>query len=53
MTELTLTQAKDTCQSIVDAVARVYVGEGLLLRKLLAAGLCSGHVLFEDYPGLG
>jgi MoxR-like ATPase len=25
----------------------------LLLRKLLAAALANGHVLFEDYPGLG
>ena len=38
---------------IIDRVADVYVGDRLLLRKLLAAALANGHVLFEDYPGLG
>ncbi|MCL0069529.1 MoxR family ATPase [Dehalococcoidia bacterium] len=37
----------------MEAVAAVFVGNKLLLRKLLAAGLANGHVLFEDYPGLG
>ena len=41
------------CNSIIDCVAEVYVGDRLLLRKLLAAALANGHVLFEDYPGLG
>ena len=53
MSEASLAEARGTCQSIVDGVAKVYVGEDLLLRKLLAAGLSNGHVLFEDYPGLG
>jgi MoxR-like ATPase len=53
MTELNFTEARETCRRIIEAVAQVYVGEDLLLRKLLAAGLCNGHVLFEDYPGLG
>lgn len=34
-------------------MAAVFVGNKPLLRKLLAAGLANGHVLFEDYPGLG
>ena len=29
------------------------MGNRVLLRKLLAAALANGHVLFEDYPGLG
>ena len=29
------------------------MGNRPLLRKLLAAALANGHVLFEDYPGLG
>ena len=41
------------CNHIIDRVADVYVGDRLLLRKLLAAALANGHVLFEDYPGLG
>ena len=48
-----LAEAKTLCEAIVDAVAAVFVGNKLLLQKLLAAGLSNGHVLFEDYPGLG
>ena len=53
MSEISLTEARDICARVVEGIARVYVGEDLLLRKLLAAGLSNGHVLFEDYPGLG
>ena len=38
---------------ILKAVSDFFVGEQLLLRKLLCAALSNGHVLFEDYPGLG
>ena len=41
------------CERIIDRVNGVFVGDRLLLRKLLAAALANGHVLFEDYPGLG
>ena len=49
----TLTWAKESCNSIIEAVGQVFVGNRLLLRKVLAAGLANGHVLFEDNPGLG
>ena len=48
-----ITAAQDTCQRITDAISSIFVGHKPLLRKLLAAGLANGHVLFEDYPGLG
>ena len=51
MTEIS--RAKDTCTRILDRVSGVFVGDKLLLTKLLAAMLAEGHVLFEDYPGLG
>ena len=38
---------------IIKDVGKVFVGEELLLRKLLCAGLANCHVLFEDNPGLG
>ena len=41
------------CERIIDTIAQVFVGNRILLRKLLAAALGNGHVLFEDYPGLG
>ena len=53
MNELQLSEAKNSCQQIVEAVSNVFVGHKDLLQKLLAAGLANGHVLFEDNPGLG
>ena len=53
MQESELTAAKQTCDQIVDGVAAVFVGHKPMLRKLLAGGLANGHILFEDYPGLG
>ena len=46
-------EAGQLCERIIDQVSQVYVGNRPLLRKLLAAALANGHVLFEDYPGLG
>jgi MoxR-like ATPase len=39
--------------AILEGLGKVYVGKRIILRKLLAASLANGHVLFEDYPGLG
>ncbi len=50
---LDLDEAKKLCDQLVRATAGVFVGQPLLLKKLLVAGLANGHVLFEDYPGLG
>ncbi|HDJ21600.1 MAG TPA: MoxR family ATPase, partial [Candidatus Bathyarchaeota archaeon] len=38
---------------ILEGLGQVYVGKRVVLRKMLAASLANGHVLFEDYPGLG
>jgi MoxR-like ATPase len=46
-------EAKLVCERIIEAVSAVFVGNRPVIRKLLAAGLSNGHVLFEDYPGLG
>ena len=53
MNEQQLEEARLSCEQIIDRVAETFVGNRLLLRKLLAAALANGHVLFEDYPGLG
>ena len=53
MNEERLVEISNSCQKIVDAVGAVFVGNKPLLKKLLAAGLANGHVLFEDNPGLG
>src|SRR5919204_3053422 len=41
------------CARILDGVAQTFVGDRMLLRKLLAGALANGHILFEDPPGLG
>ena len=38
---------------IISEVERAVVGKRGLLQMLMAAALSGGHVLFEDYPGLG
>ncbi len=48
-----LREARQICRQIIEQVSSVYVGHRQLLIKLLAAALANGHVLFEDYPGLG
>ncbi len=38
---------------VTEAVNEYFVGNPALVERLLAAVLARGHVLFEDYPGLG
>ncbi len=38
---------------IIAEVERAVVGKRTVLEMLMAAAMSSGHVLFEDYPGLG
>lgn len=46
-------KAKKLCDDIIGGIGSVFVGNELMLRKVLCAALANGHVLFEDYPGLG
>jgi len=43
----------DACGKLLDAIEEYFVGDRILLQKVLAAALANGHVLFEDNPGLG
>jgi MoxR-like ATPase len=38
---------------VLQAVGTAFVGRPDLLEKVLAGTIASGHILFEDYPGLG
>ena len=38
---------------VITEVERAIVGKTGLLRKIMAAVLAGGHILLEDYPGLG
>jgi MoxR-like ATPase len=48
-----LRNTKAICDKAVEAIRKIYVGNELVVRKILAAALVNGHVLFEDNPGLG
>jgi MoxR-like ATPase len=47
-----LAELRDRASAIVDEVERAVVGKREALELILAAMLCDGHVLLEDYPGL-
>ncbi|MFZ5910825.1 MAG: AAA family ATPase [Chloroflexota bacterium] len=53
---MTMSEIKDVStvsKRVVSEVERAIVGKRDLLEKVMAAVLAGGHVLFEDYPGLG
>ena len=47
-----LAELRDRASAILDEVERAVVGKRDALELVLAAMLCDGHVLLEDYPGL-
>jgi MoxR-like ATPase len=47
-----LAELRDRASAILDEVERAVVGKRDALELILAAMLCDGHVLLEDYPGL-
>ena len=48
-----LNELQTLSERILDSIGSVFVGDRLVLRKMLCAALADGHVLFEDNPGLG
>ncbi|UCE28474.1 MAG: MoxR family ATPase [Candidatus Bathyarchaeota archaeon] len=46
-------KARENCDAIVAQILGLYVGDEMLVEKILAAAMSNGHVLFEDNPGLG
>jgi MoxR-like ATPase len=47
-----LAEVRTRADSVLDEVERSIVGKRDALELILAALLCDGHVLLEDYPGL-
>ncbi len=45
--------SRNGVEQVLDTVARYFVGQRKTLEKVLAGALANGHILFEDYPGLG
>ncbi|HWM73361.1 MAG TPA: MoxR family ATPase [Nocardioides sp.] len=50
---LSVTEAGDLAGRVLDEVERAVVGKRDALTLVLAAVLAKGHVLLEDFPGLG
>ena len=46
-------QVATLSQLVVDKVGQAIVGKNSLLTQIMAAALAGGHILLEDYPGLG
>jgi MoxR-like ATPase len=53
MTEMSLTRVSELSGAVLDEVERAVVGKREPLRLVLSAILAGGHVLMEDFPGLG
>ncbi|MGP0036322.1 MAG: AAA family ATPase, partial [Solirubrobacteraceae bacterium] len=51
--DLTLTEVADRASRVLDEVERAIVGKRPALELALCAMLADGHVLIEDFPGLG
>lgn len=43
----------DQCQAVIAEVEKAIIGKKSLITRILAACLAGGHILLEDYPGLG
>ncbi len=50
---LDIAQTSVLCHQIIDEVERAVVGKRSALEMIMSAVLAGGHVLLEDYPGLG
>ncbi len=48
-----LAEVTRTCTAVLDGVGRAVVGKRAELELVLSAILAGGHVLLEDFPGLG
>lgn len=48
-----ITRVSELSRKVIDEVERAIVGKRELLEMIMAAVLAGGHVLLEDYPGLG
>jgi MoxR-like ATPase len=50
---IAIPEVSEISRQVVAEVERAIVGKSSLLQKIMTACLAGGHVLLEDYPGLG
>ena len=48
-----IVRVSELCREVIAEVQRSVVGKRELLENIMAAALAGGHILLEDYPGLG
>lgn len=48
-----IARTSNLSNQVIDEVARAVVGKRAVLEQIMSAILAGGHVLLEDYPGLG
>jgi len=51
--ENSISKLSETVGQVIDEVERAVIGKRTLLEMIMAAVLTGGHVLLEDFPGLG
>jgi len=49
----TISEVSKLCKQVIAEVERAVVGKRELLEMIMASALAGGHVLLEDFPGLG
>ena len=49
----TIPETSKVCQAVISEVEKAIVGKRRVLEIIMASVLAGGHVLLEDYPGLG
>jgi MoxR-like ATPase len=49
----TILETSKVCQAVISEVEKAIVGKRTVLEIIMASVLAGGHVLLEDYPGLG
>lgn len=50
---ITISEISSLCQEVISEVEKAIVGKRNVLEIIMASVLAGGHVLLEDYPGLG
>ncbi len=50
---ITIPETSKMCQAVIAEVEKAIVGKRTVLEIIMASVLAGGHVLLEDYPGLG
>lgn len=51
--KIDVTAVAEISQRVINEVEKAIIGKNALLESIMAAVLADGHVLLEDYPGLG